>query len=378
MKGISIKVIIAAKLMSLVAIAAWAQGIQNVELHGYMLNRFYANPDSSAEFVTERVSLSAVGQLGADGTAYVEVYFHPWLPSVTAAEQFRTYLESAYVDLPFAKGRIRIGKGRQLNFGLTPSYPNRKTTQYGILSETFTQDRIQGFQYAYKKGDFDFGASLYTDQSIGTRGIGDFPGAEAVKVVQHFVDKDTPSDISGELAGSVRLGITTPCLQAHISGAVGKFRQSDADTIAAPYGIAAGVNTDTDHNKYGVDVVYSNGPFVAQAEWYRGNFSFLGITGYSVLVGYQPKDSRRVYLRYAALNNNRTPIDNPPLVPPYVNSAGQRTFIERRTWDTQQLTLGIVQPIRKGVWAEFQYEKNMERPGSADNDLLFVEFFTGF
>ncbi len=97
-----------------------------------------------------------------------------------------------------------------------------------------------------------------------------------------------------------------------------------------------------------------------------------------MLVGYQPKDSRRVYLRYAALNNNRTPIDNPPLVPPYVNSAGQRTFIERRTWDTQQLTLGIVQPIRKGVWAEFQYEKNMERPGSADNDLLFVEFFTGF
>lgn len=357
MKGLLIVAVVVALMMSLAA-SLCAQGLQNVELHGYMLNRFYANPDDSARFATERVSLSAVGQLGKDGTAYVEVYYHPWIPSVTAAEQYRTYLESAYVDLPLGVGRIRIGKGRQLNFGLTPAYPNRKTTQYGILSETFTQDRIQGFQYDVKRGTMDFGASLYTDQPVGTRDIGGYPGQEAGKIVKHFVDKDIPSDVTGELAGSVKIGWNTPCLQAHISGAVGKLRQSDANIIAAAYDTTT---TDRDHNKYGADLVYATGPFVAQGEWYKGSFSFLDITGYSVLVGYQPKDSRRVYLRYAALNNARSPLVSNPL-----------------TWDTQQLTFGLVQPIRKGVWAELNYEKNMESVGSVKNDLLFVEFFTGF
>lgn len=359
MKGFILVVIIASILMSLIAVPVLAQGIQNVELHGYMQNRFFFNPSSSARFVTERLSLSATGQLGKDGTAYAEVYFHPWLPAVTPAEQFRTYVESAYVDLPLLDGRIRIGKGRQLNFGLTPSYPNRKTTQYGILSETFTQDRIVGAQYAYKSGPLDAGISVYTDQSVSTRGIGDFAGnVSTADVVSHFVDKDVPASNTGELAVSAKLGLKMGSLTAHVSGATGKLNETNLTTLNTPYGLAS---TDTDHNKYGVDAIYSAGPFVAQGELYQGNFSFLKISGYSVLVGYQSKDSRRAYLRYSALNYDRSPIANQPL-----------------TWEPQQLTLGIVQPIRKGVWAEFQYERNTESGGDRDNDLLFVEFFTGF
>ena len=352
-----------ASLMLIIVGPASSQGIQNVELHGYMLNRLYANPDANARFVMERLSLSAVGQLGKDGTAYAEVYWHPWLTDATSlTEQYRVYVESAYVDLPLGPGRIRFGKGRQLNFGLTPTYPNRKTSQYGILAETFTQDRITGAQYNYKKGALDFGASVFTDQRIDKRSIGDFAGAPTAQVVPHFVDKDVPGEITGELAYCAKLGVATPCFQGHISGAVGKLTPDEVAWMISKSGLALG--TETDHNKYGVDATWTQGPFVLQGEWYQGNFSSLKITGYQVVAGYQPAGKARFYAKYAALNNNKTPTSLP------------------YSWDTQQLTIGIIQPLRKGVWMEFEYEKNWESPGGGasdvDNDLLFLEFFTGF
>ena len=355
MKRYFVSVVAVAVLLSL-ALPAAAQGLQNVELHGYLENRFYANPNTSARFIAFRISLSAVAQVGKDGTAYTEVYFHPNTNS-------SVYLESAYLDLPLSEGRIRIGKGRQLNFGLTPAYGNRKLIQYGILAETFTMDRIQGFQYAYKKGAFDFGASLFTDLRVGQRLAGNFPGGGAV-TVPYFADRDIVGSASGELAGSVKVGVTTPCFQAHVSGQTGGLRQNDADFIGWPYGFAPGANTNRDHNQYGVDATYTSGPFIAQGEWYQGNFSFLKVSGFSILAGYQPKDKTRAYVRYAALDNNRAVVPAQPL-----------------TWDKQQLTFGVVQPIREGVWVEFQYEKNWESTGGApnvNNDLLFVEFFTGF
>lgn len=389
MRKLFVFVFVAALLMSL-GLPVFSQGLQNVELHGYMQNRFYSNPDYSARFVTERVSLSAVGNFG-DATAYIETYIHPWLtdkvvpspiagppnpvnPTGTAAtaDQFRVYLESAYVDLPFAKGRLRLGKGRQLNFGMTPSYPNRKTTQYGILAETFTQDRITGAQFDYKCAAFDFGASLFSDLQVETRSIGDFSGAinssdpsVFTSTVKHFTDKDDPANPSGALAASMRLGLTKPNYQIHISGMTGGLSQADADFIASQYSIGTGLNDDRSHNKYGVDGSISTGPYILQAEAYQGDFSFVKVSGYSVLVGYQPKDKQRFYARWAALNNNRAPNGN-----------------FQATWDTQQLTFGFVQPIRKGVWVEVNFEDNLESPpagiGSKRNNLLFAEFFTGF
>ncbi|MCL5104430.1 MAG: hypothetical protein M1133_09995 [Armatimonadetes bacterium] len=380
MKGIYVKVFLAALTLCLAApviAQTAAPAPPPVELHGYMLNRMYANPDSSARFAIQRVSLSAQGNLPGDKIGYVEVYFHPWvtdavLPASAGAnntqftgEQGRTYLESAYLDMPLGSGRLRIGKGRQLNFGLTPTYPNRKTTQYYTLSQTFTQERIQGFQYAYKKGIFDAGASLFTDLRIGNTKIGgDLPNAEATKTVRHFVNKDDSANNSGRMAGAIKLGVSTPCLKAHLSGMVGSLQQVDANFIAAQYGATA--STIKRHNAFGADAMFSKNQFVASGEWYTGDFSFLKITGYSVMAGFEPKDktSRRYYVRYSALNNDQAPTSN------------------QYTWNTQQLMFGVVQPISKGVWIEANYEKNTEDPGggaaSINDDVFLVEFFTGF
>lgn len=352
--------------MSLVVVVS-AQGLQNVELHGYSQNRFYAPQSGNARITTDRVSLSAKGNISEDITGYMEVYFHPYIsndvqPDNTTAEQSRTYLESAYVDMPLGLGRVRVGKGRQLNFGVTPSYPNRKTSQYGIVPETFTMARIVGIQYTQKTGLFDGGITLFEDNSLGTQSIGSYPAADPVNMVKHFTDNDIPSDISGELATSVRLGITKPCFQAHVSGALGKLNKTDIATMYKAYSLATG--TDDTHNKYGFDASYARGNFVAQGEYYIGNFSFLKVTGYNLVVGYTNKKLQRMYVRYNALNNDKAPTP------------------EKLTWDNQQWIFAFVQPIAKGVWAELEYEKNSSSPGTGgvapDNDLLFMELFTGF
>lgn len=343
------------------AVCAMAQ-LQNVELHGYMQARLYAPQAGNAREAIDRVSLSAKGNISETITGYAEVYFHPCIPAVEPAEQYRTYLESAYVDMPLGSGRIRIGKGRQLNFGLTPSYPNRKTSQYGIVPETFTQDRIVGFQYSHKSGAFDGGVSLYTDTSLNTRSIGDFPGATAADVVKHLVDKDVPADISGEIAGSIRFGVTRPCWQVHLSGALGSLSQANIDALNTTYPGLLDANND-DHNKWGIDAAWAKGAFVAQGEYYSGNFGSIGIDGYNLLVGYTNKKLQRFYIRYNALNNSIAPTANQP------------------SWDTQQWIFAIVQPIAKGVWLELDYEKNSVGASTGavpDNDLLFLECFTGF
>ena len=350
-----------------------------------MLNRMYTNPSMSARFVTERISLSAAAKLGEDGTAYAEIYFHPWLtdqvvsngltavplsPAGTnvTAEQSRVYFESAYVDLPLGPGRIRIGKGRQLNFGLTPAYPNRKTSQYGILSETFTQDRIQGFQWSAKSGNMDGGVSFFLDQDLGTRNIGDCAGTiPGVDTQSHICDRDNSANNSGRMAVSGKIGVTKPTFQAHVSGCVGALNPAQLVPVAA-FVPAGTTNTSTDHNKFGVDAAWSSGPFFIQGEWYTGKFSLLGVTGYQIAVGLQPKDKPRYVVKWAALDYDKSQQDGKA-----ANS---------RTWPVQQLTLGYVYPIRKGVWIEINYEKNMtSNPAGTTapkTDMLLTEFFTGF
>jgi hypothetical protein len=74
--------------------------------------------------------------------------------------------------------------------------------------------------------------------------------------------------------------------------------------------------------------------------------------------------ARRAYLRYSTLDNDRAPLAN------------------QLTWDNQQWLFALVQPISKGIWAELNYEKNSSSTGGGaadpNNDVLFIELFTGF
>ncbi len=362
-------------LLVLACGAAVAQSVQGLEMHGYIQNRFYANPDTSAAFGVDRVSLIAKANLPENAKLYVEYYIHPWvtdkaaltfdsngdLKSATIAEQSRNYLESAYVEFPTKDGFLRVGKGRGLNFGVIPAYANRKTTQYGSLAETFTQDRITGVQYCVRDEKFEGGISLYDAPHVGNRGLGSY--IVAGKTVKHLAERDDNANLSGKLAISGRVGWVYDNFRWHLSGSTSKMINAEADKIAANYAPpTTGYSTDTTMNKYGLDATYQNGNLFAQVEAYRGQYSVVRVDGCGVILGYEPKDKPRFYMAYNLLTNNLAPTAT------------------QETWDTRQTIFGYVYPVSKGVWVEANYLKNQEVPGaglpSVKNDLFFIELFT--
>lgn len=342
-------------LVAIFVLSVCALAQSKVEVHGFMQQRFYANPEASARIATERVSIRTDAEIDGLGKACVELYYHPWAAG-------NLYIESAFADLPLGKGTLRVGKGRQMNFGITPSYGNRKTSQYGSFSEAFSQDRIQGMQYMFKGESTEGGISLYSGMRMGNRAIGSFPGVNALNTVAHICEREDGSAVAGTLAVSGKYGFVNPNWKAHVSFAVSDMPMADAAALAAIYpGV---VTTETKMNKIGFDATYTKDNFIAQGEFCKGEYSFVGLTGWSLMAGWQPKGATKFYAKYNNINNDQT-----------ANAAPL-------SWDTNQWILGIVRPISKTIWVEAQYEKNAETPGagvgSVKNDLVFVELFAGF
>lgn len=359
-----------------------------VQIHGYMLNRMYAAQGASPEFRTERISVSALAPLQDTSNAYVEVYYHPWAPGSSGGN---VYLESAYYDTPFAGGRLRVGKGRGTTFGMTPAYPNRKTTNYGIVSEAFTQDRVQGLQYTYQKGALDAGIAIREGMRLGTRNIGELSG-DSNRVVKpepnqvphlSFRDLGATGDTSDKLEIAGRVGGVWPNgLRGGVSFLVGRVDKRDLANLLStavntlnPEGGAGTAliqtpTTNKTRNVVGFDVEYKSPcGFVAQGEFYGAKASLVRYNAWDVLFGLEPtRGNMRYYVRYSQQNikhNADVPLTANPL-----------------SWDTRQVSLSVVQTLRKNLWLQYEAEINDEKPlpgiPKRKNNLFFVELFTGF
>lgn len=385
--------------------AAPALTLPAVRIHGFAQNRLYAAPGANPSFRTERVSVSADATLPNDSLARVEVYYHPWSSSSGL------YLESAYYDAPFGPGRVRVGKGRRITFGIVPAYPNRRTASYGIVSEAFTQDRVQGIQYVMQRGQVDLALGLHTAYRLGTRQLGEVPGDDlrnnpvagtpagspplrAGHVVPHLALRDLPGALSRHPQISGRVGLKTGFgLQAGLSAAAAALDQRDLDSLRGVDNALRPRNPLTDEfptaplgpaftrdrlSQAGLDLTYkSRGGFVLQGEGYGAKVSDLEYHAWNLLAGWEvpPQGFRvpffewrvptgwKLYARYGAKEMD-TPITNNPL-----------------TWDARQLTLSLVQPLTPGVWLQYEAEFNQEDThtgGKVRNDLFFAELFTGF
>ncbi|MDH7571373.1 MAG: hypothetical protein QHJ73_17480, partial [Armatimonadota bacterium] len=186
--------------------SAWAQqqgspAAPTVTIHGYAQNRFYAAKGAELEFRSERISLWADANWQNGGVAHTEFYFHPWTSSNGL------YVESAYYDTKLGSGRIRIGRGRRTVFGITPSYSNRRTSNYGLVAEAITQDRVQGVQYNLTRPTWDLGVGVHTALRPGTRLLGDIPGDDMRNTAVPEV-----RDAQGNVTTPLRPGCTVPHL----------------------------------------------------------------------------------------------------------------------------------------------------------------------
>ncbi len=342
--------------------------------HGYAQHRFYAPQGGAVRFRVDRVSLSATAQIDPNTTAYAEWYVHNYVPAVSAAEPYRTYLESAYADFKMPVGTVRVGKGRRMAFAITPSYPNRKFSNYGIFSEAFTQDRAQGIQYfvnAPEKG-YEAGVALLTGMRIGNRGIGDVT-LDGTNTVRSLADRDIPHDINESLQIDAKVGLLNKAgARLGVTGSFGHLDRSDLDFLngtdtigGVPVSRFAGPHTSRTHNRYGAYLTYPWKNYIAQAIYIEGKTSDIKQSGFELLAGYSPKGMKpKAYVRYAGVD-----IDLPVTPSQY-------------TWDKRQIALSVVKPLKPTVWIQAEYERNLESQpagaASVKNDLAYVELFTGF
>lgn len=380
------------------ASAAAAQGPPAVEVHGWILTRYYhdvtvdATLDESGAVVDkekdrwlewERISLIGLARLAEGRQAYGEIYIHPWLPHDDASF---LYLESLYLDVPAGEGaKYRIGKGRSLAFGIVPTYGNRKTSNYGPLSETFTMDRALGVQYLQTRGQDSVAFGIFNSQRPGVRLIGMAADSQLERgsvpraTVLHLTDRDSPAKRSGELEASLRWGRQMGDTNVGLSGRLGAIDGDDAAYLSRFFANYSGTN----HTRvrYGLDATHKRAPYFGSLEYYAGAIGGIQQDGYAIVLGVEPtpecpgswRDMSRVckgaFVRYTKLN-----IDTPRTP----NSI---------TWDTQQWAVSYVLPLKlswlpHARWLQFEYERNRESPppgaSQIPNDLLFVELFTSF
>jgi hypothetical protein len=362
----------------------------DLEVHGYMQSRYYvdfatnASVDGAGEisdvrkdnaFETERISLSGKMKMSNKISGYGELYIHPWLYRVHPSS---VYLESFYLDCavnPSAK--LRVGKGRNNTFGVTPSAGNRKTSNYSPLQEMFTMDRTLGVQYLVSHPRNNWELSVCHSLRPQFRLIGQVAGEQYYgssnaflrTTVLHLADRDIPGDRSDKLTYSGRVGEKLgKSMEVGLSYRTGALDTTDEAYLAKYY---SSYNGDLNLRRYGVDATYKAGSIYSLAQYFKGETGNIDNDGWEVLVGTEPNKPycKGLYVRYGEQN-----ID----VPSQVNKSW--------TWDTRQLAASYAIPLNKMnghlKWLQFEYERNMEKvPSGSDeipNDIFFVELFSAF
>ena len=280
------------------------------------------------------------------------------------------FLEHAYLDLkdmPLS-GILRIGATRNNCFGLVPVYPNRKTTNYGMVSDAFTHDRILGVQYLAKVKPFDINVGIHNGYDIGTRTVG-----EGVKKVTILADRDksftaaTRNDTDKSKECSARIAFAPDrSVNVGVSGTIGRLSLADLTTLNPLLGTAY---TDRRKMRAGVDCTVTKlDPVIFQGECYEGWTSELQHMAYQGMAGYLFKKDGKpwidIYARYGELN--------PDIAP----KAGLQA-----TWKLAQTVLSCVYRFTPGAQLQLELEKNDQKNRSTaarvyDNDaILELTFF---
>jgi len=381
--GVRVKLAVGMLLCGVVlALAASAAPAAKVDIHGFLLNRFYFDP-GTAHFETERIGLQASAPLADDVSGLIEWYYHPW--STTAP----WYLESAYVDFKDkVGGRLRVGKGRSYVFGITPTGGMRKTSEYGLVSELFTQDRVIGLQYnTQPKRGVAWGVGVYDALNLGSRAVADNHVA-GLAGNSHLCDRENTDRRALEAAARVTKQFT-PALQVGLSVREARLSSNDLAFLRKNFNRAW---TSRAKMRYGLDATYrGKDGLISNAEVYLARTSSLDHLAYALLVGYEPKNpnAMKAYVRWGVSNLNLSAADVDPALPASTDPSTDPVYIAAKklsdelTADQQQLMLSLVQPIRPGVWVELAYIVNGQdtlTPGVKipHNDVGFVELCAMF
>jgi len=386
------KILVISLLISLF-VATASTAVAEVGITTLSSFRFYTpvgdsdtTKDESADstFQLDRLIIMFRGSIKDNIKCVYILYLHPW---VTFNKGEPLYLGSCEFSgtLGSLKQRLLAGNGLNMNFGIPPSYVNRKTSEYTIVSDMFTHERIVGLQYKCTAEKFNFGISIHNGHKLGTRKAGGlkskrlpFTADRGLDLASNFADNNQGKDITG------RVGLT-PVKDLDI-GASGSFAigglyddgkkwqkgapvVDDLDFLKANLGIDS---EKTDKIRFGGDLTYKPyietpvSPSLVQGQFYYGITGDLNHMGWQGLVGLTAKEFNTDL--YVVFNQIILDLDK-RTASPY-------------TWDLSQLIVSLVYNITKTMYIRGEYILNLEKAPegvkaeSVNNDTFFIELVT--
>lgn len=181
-----------------------SSALAQVQTHGFVLVRqMLANDEYTSRI--ERYGIQFKEVINDEFDWLTELYIHPQI----AAAAGRLYMESAFLNWNLSKRvpwdfRIRIGKGRNYCYGQTPDYSRRRTSDYPLYSEAFTQMRVTGIQSFSDFGPWQIAVAIINPYTFASRQLPDFNIGDAFNIP--VCDRDTDSSTLDRIAISGRLG----------------------------------------------------------------------------------------------------------------------------------------------------------------------------
>jgi len=290
MRKLSILLTVSMMILS-ISTTVYAQ----VQVHGFVLART-TFADTTYTSRIERYGLQFKETIDDEFDWLTEFYIHPHQPS----DKGLLYMESAYLNwhlknkLPW-DFNVRIGKGRSYCYGITPSYGNRRTTEYSLYSLAFTQMRITGFQTYSNFGDnIQLAVAIINPYKVNVpapRTLPDFPVGSNLPV--SVSDRDNDNSTFRRFALSGRLG----------------YKNSMLNIGANLYASDPKENVDGAKSRLGFDaeIALENG-LIAQAQYTMartqiecdGTFEDLDHMGFEVMGGYE-REKLALYARFGMM-----------------------------------------------------------------------------
>ncbi len=285
-----LKKLIIAGIVSIMALGLATSVYAQVQTHGFILFRSIAAQDEYTARI-ERYGIQFKEKIDDEFDWLTEIYIHPQVGAAAG----RLYMESAYLNwnlsdrLPWEM-TLRMGRGRNFCYGITPSYGNRRTSDYSLYSEAFTQMRVVGFQSFNNFGPISVNVGIINPYTNAGRNLPDFPLGKSLGLP--FSDRDTESSTFNRVALTGRVG----------------FKNELFDVGGNLYVTDPQEGTNIAKNRVGVDAaVKTEMGFMGQLQYTMAQTQVMGLeddtldhSGFEVMGGYE-KDKVGLYARYGAL-----------------------------------------------------------------------------
>lgn len=368
--------------------------VAKVDILTLSLFRFYApigdsatKEDETADstFRPDRFIVMFRGSVNDNIKGVANLYIHPWVPVSVA----HLYFESCYAEYSCEMGGLKhkllVGNGRNINFGITPSYGNRKTTEYSIVSDMFTHDRIIGLQYKGTAEMFNFGVSVHNGYKLAARATGGpkskkvpFLADRGLDLKNFYSDNNQGKEISGRLGLMPIKGLDVGASGSFALGGLyddGKDWKEDDPVVDDLDFLKANLGIDsesTDKIRFGGDLTYKPSieapitPSVLQGQFYYGMTGDLNHMGWQGLLGLKAKEFNTDM--YIVFNQIMLDLED------------KQRSANPYTWNISQGIFSVVYNITKTMHVECSYVMNLEDTpedvDSVNNDYLFAELFT--